>query len=502
MLSKSLKGLKRFFLNPSRFRLVYLLTLFFTNVVVIRDIALIAQYVLMPWAGLIIYFYYIRNRRIFKIQYVKYLILYLISCTVTALINITSNFGWNMLINVHIAICFFVFYGLHTEKNRRRVYGEISILAKLVTLLTTVLNILAFPFACMSMSFELYGYECIIYENRLTGFFINPNLLAFISAVSIIFAHMLTKTPLVKGKGSKNPSKWLLFAASGFNLICLFLSDSNASFVLLVAYALAYVFFRVFKERELLSWRLLFKKICSFTAMAVAVCIILVGTRMLTGYTVSLLAQGTDVKLPDSVTQTIPPDGLTEEVTDPVTFKHQNKNIDSGRIRLLVEAAVIFANYPMFGTGKANLVPYSEQYIEGGLHFTDLHNGYATILVCSGLVGFVIFLALAIHLCRHMVKSLFIEKKNLRRTIFPCLFSFIFAYCIYSLFEKALLYEQSFMVVIFWAMLGYASIFMLKYDHINDKIKFNFSKKEERDALDYDAPADIEVADEELEVNN
>ncbi len=502
MLSKGFKGLKKFFLNPSRFRLVYLLTLFFTNVVVIREIALVAQYVLMPWAGLIIYFYYIRNRRIFKIKYVKYLILYLVSCTVTALININSNFGWNMLINAHIAICFFVFYGLHTEKNRRRIYREINILAKLVILFTTVLNICAFPFACMSMGFELYGYECIIYENRLTGFFINPNLLGFISAVSIIFAHMLTKAPLLKGRGSKNPNKWLLFIASGFNLVCLYLSDSNASFVFLVVYALTYVFFRVFKERELMNWRLLLKKTFSFIAMGLAVCIILVGTRLLTGYTVSLLAAGTQVQLPDSMTQTISPGEFIEAATEPVTFKHQNKNLDSGRIRLLMEAAIIFINYPLFGMGKANLVPYAQQYIEGGLHFSDLHNGYVTILVCSGIVGFVIFLAFAIHLCRHMVKSLFMEKKNLRRTIFPCLFSFIFSYCVYSLFEKALLYEQSFMVLIFWAVLGYASVFMLKYDHINDRIRFKFNKKEERDADYYDAPTDIEVADEELEEKN
>lgn len=90
--------------------------------VVIREIALVAQYVLMPWAGLIIYFYYIRNRRIFKIKYVKYLILYLVSCTVTALININSNFGWNMLINAHIAICFLCF----TDCTRRKTGGEFT----------------------------------------------------------------------------------------------------------------------------------------------------------------------------------------------------------------------------------------------------------------------------------------------------------------------------------------------------------------------------------------
>lgn len=116
MLSKAIKTVKNFFLNPSNFRITYLLTLFFANVCVIRTGAVFFQYVLMFWAALIIFFYYIKNGRILKIKYSKYLMMYLVSITVTALINITSNFWLNMLMAAHIAICFFVFYGMHTEK--------------------------------------------------------------------------------------------------------------------------------------------------------------------------------------------------------------------------------------------------------------------------------------------------------------------------------------------------------------------------------------------------
>ena len=109
------------------------------------------------------------------------------------------------------------------------------------------------------------------------------------------------------------------------------------------------------------------------------------------------------------------------------------------------------------------------------------------------LIGFIIFIGFAINLARHMIKSLFMEEKNMRRTIFPCLFSFIFAYCVYSCFEKTLLYEISFMVVIFWAILGYASVYMLKYDHLEDPIKFKLKRKREDKTEEYDQPIDVDI---------
>ncbi|MCQ4022669.1 MULTISPECIES: O-antigen ligase [unclassified Ruminococcus] len=496
MLSKALKGIQKFFLNPSNFRITYLLTLFFANVCVIRIGAVFFQFVLMFWAALIIFFYYIKNGRILKIKYGKYLMMFLASITITALINISSNFWQNMLMTAHIAICFFVFYGMHTEKNKKRIYREIYILAVSVVSITFILNLAAFPLVCMNIHFKWMDYLFIIYENRFTGFFTNPNLLGFLTAVSIIFTHFLTKSSFIeRSRGRKFP-KWLLCTVSAFNLICLFLSDSNASFIFLVIYACAYIFFCVFKRRTEVNFKQFCIKVLKFAACSLSVCVVLYGARLATGFSVSQLASLTQVKLPNSITQPIPPGIIDEKNDEPVSFTHINKNVDSGRIRLLVEATTLFANYPIFGTGSANLVPYSQKYIKGGLHFSDLHNGYLTILVSSGIVGFIIFLGFAFHVARHMIKSLFIEKKNMRKTIFPCMFSFLFSYCIYSLFEKTLLFEQSFMVVIFWAILGYASVYMLKFDHLNDPIEIRvFNHREEVGTDKFDAPTEMENID-------
>ena len=163
----------------------------------------------------------------------------------------------------------------------------------------------------------------------------------------------------------------------------------------------------------------------------------------------------------------------------------------------MVESAVLIGNHPLFGIGKENLVLYGERYIEGGLHFSDLHNGYLTIIVCGGIVGFVIFVAFALHVARHIIKSLFLEKKNLGKTAFPILFAFICAYCVYAVFEKTLLFEQTFMVVSFWLMLGYASCFMVRYDHLEDKIELNLLRKREGEQASlYDTPTEDDPLDE------
>lgn len=511
MISKAYKKIKRFFLNPSNFRITYLLTLYFSNVFLIKNVTVVAQYILMFWAGLIIFFYYIKNRRIYKVRYVKYLLLYLGSITITAVLNITSNFALNMLMVAHIAICFFCFYGMHTEKNKKRIYREIYILAISVVFITFILNLIAFPLACINMHFSFLDNIFIIYKNRFTGFFANPNLLGFISCVAIIFSHFITRPVFAKRARIKIPPKWVLYIMSGFNLICIYLSDSNASFIFILLYLLTYVFFCVFKRQTEINVRQFLLKIFKFVSYAALTCAILISARVITVVSVSQLAALTQVKLPDSITQSVLPDEFDDfsgqddsilfkddasQRDKPVSFRHENKNIDSGRIRLFTEALVLIKNYPLFGIGEANLVPYSEEYIDGGLHFSDLHNGYLTIIASSGIVGFIIFVGFAFHLARHVIKSLFIEKKNLRKTIFPCIFAFILAYCVYSFFEITLLYKLSFRVVIFWAMLGYASVYMLKYDHLYDPIVIRISEKKSEPNIDeYDAPTDIENID-------
>ena len=159
--------------------------------------------------------------------------------------------------------------------------------------------------------------------------------------------------------------------------------------------------------------------------------------------------------------------GNPQEKND-VTFGHENKNIDSGRFKLWKESINLFKISPFIGISNGNIVFYSEVYSNGVLnysyHKSDLHNGYLTILVSTGIIGFLLFGIFGFRFAKHSAQHLFLQKKTFRNDVYPCLFAFLFAYLIYAMFEKALLYDISFMVMWFWLMMGYMSCYIAKFE--------------------------------------
>jgi O-antigen ligase len=123
---------------------------------------------------------------------------------------------------------------------------------------------------------------------------------------------------------------------------------------------------------------------------------------------------------------------------------------------------------PFFGIGSGNIIYFSQKYLSGVLEFNyhhhDLHNGYLTILVSTGIIGFLLFAVFGFRFGKHTVSNLFKRQKADSQDILPCLFAFCCAYLVYSLFEKALLFDISFMVMWFWYMIGMTSVYLNKYE--------------------------------------
>lgn len=152
-----------------------------------------------------------------------------------------------------------------------------------------------------------------------------------------------------------------------------------------------------------------------------------------------------------------------------ITFSHLNENIDSGRTKLWEESFKLFRISPVIGISNGNIIPYSQKFGTGALDYnlnkSDIHNGYLTILVSTGALGFIIFAIFGFRVAKHSAQHLFLQKRNYRNDVYPCLFSFLFAYLIYALFERALLYDVSFMVMWFWLMLGYMGCYIREFEY-------------------------------------
>ena len=260
------------------------------------------------------------------------------------------------------------------------------------------------------------------------------------------------------------------------NALGIFLSDSNGSLLLLCGYIIVNISYRLFCELKNVSLKKLI--VVASCSLVVAVTLLggLIGLRIFSNKAVSVaLTAGNAVsqgKAIDPIKDPSPSEKSVDEKMSVVTFAHENDNLDSGRIKLLQKAVVVFANYPIFGVGKENIVLYGSRLMEHGFKYSDLHNGYLTILVGNGLVGFVIFLGFAMTFGKHLFKSVFLETGDLKNSPFICLFSFLCAYCVYALIEKTILLEHSYMIAMFWYFVGYTCCYMKKYDHTAETFHF------------------------------
>ncbi|MBQ3417364.1 MAG: hypothetical protein IJH32_05985 [Ruminococcus sp.] len=480
--------------DTSLFCRSYIICLFLCNISFIQ----IGAYIILPflffWGiGLLFYNEY-KKHTILKTRYSLWLLLFMLFTTVTALIHIKDNFFYNLVMEFHFAICFFLFYAVHTEKHlnfRRELYS----VCRFIVYFTTVVGIIGVAFLMAGISFEVYWVKLIVYENRFTGFYTNPNILGFVSCVAILCCHMLLKKDFIAISGKERVSRIWIATCLAVNLISLLLCDSNGALVLMIAYAVFFVIYKFFGTERSFSFKQVMIKglSCALAGVFIVGSVFFVRFVFQKGFSEVIYTA-------DAIFETVSEEEkevLEEDVisaTNRITFSHVNKNVDSGRIKLWKQAAWMFKDFPIFGIGKGNIYSYGEEKFENGIAFSDLygewlaafstdfHNGYATVLVCSGMLGFLAFTVFGLRLIKHVTPHVF-KEENLSESIFPPMCSFGFAYLIYAFIEKALLYDISFTVVFFWMLIGYISCFLVKFEPETHASFYIFKKRLRRSLL-------------------
>ena len=459
--------------DSSLFRKLYIADLFFCNIAFLQIPAYVLLVFLFVWGvGLVIYNQRVNNT-FFKLRFGLWIGAFLIFSLLSIIINFSVTILYSIVMLLHVLVCFFVFYGMHTEPDfdfRSELYS----IARFIVYVTTVANIIGIFCLMFGITFEWYWIKFTIYENRFTGVYVNPNLLGFISVVSMVCCHMLYKEKLMKSVNQPRVSKIWIFTCMATNVFSLILCDSNASLVLALAYAIVYIIYIFFADKTGLSAsKIIFKIIALVVVGAFLVSsALMLRTICQTGFSVvfsktnsiiSVIMGEEDITSGISSTQ----NNSSQEKKD-VTFGHENKNIDSGRFKLWKESINLFKLSPIIGISNGNIVFYSEEYSAGVLnysyHKSDFHNGFLTILVSTGIIGFLLFGIFGFRFAKHSAQHLFLQKKTFRNDVYPCLFAFLLAYLIYAMFEKALLYDISFMVMWFWLMMGYMGCYIAKFE--------------------------------------
>ena len=452
--------------DPSVFRTAYILNLFFCSVCFWDFAGIVVNVLMFLWAGVFFFDLFVSRKSPRRIRYGSVLLAFLGAGLITALLHIDSGFGMNLIMLYHAAVCFFLFYGLHAEPNRRKTKREMNRIFGLIMVLSTALSVGGLAIVAFAPTGRLYVSDYIlgIMDNRFTGLYTNPNLAAFSSVIGMVCCHILLQKRREQTPGERRIPVWLAVVCFAGNTLSLLLSDSNASLVFAITYFVVYSFYRLYQSsmhhsgKKSVARGLLLAVCCltlAFSSLAIrSSC--QAGVSQLINLTTQTQTQKTAAT--DTGSGFSPIAAMNVEIG-----RTEEYEVSSGRLGSLEQSMVLFGKFPLMGVGKGNIVPYGERYLVNGFTYTDLHAGYLTILISNGLVGLSIFAAFVMLFGRRLIHCL---RKNREKNLkeLPMLFAAIGAYGVYGFFEKAVLFDVTFMVVIFWLLLGYTASRMTKYE--------------------------------------
>ena len=462
---------KKAVLDTSLFRRSYIICLFCSNISFVLIPAYAVLAVLFIWGVFLMIYNERRYHTILKTRYGAWLIAFLLSSTITCIIHLADSFlynAYNVIMLLHVALCFFVFYGVHTEKHlnfRRELYS----VSRFIVYITTVLGVMGLAFLMAKISFEVLWFKFIIFDNRFDGMFANPNQLGFVNVCAIFCCHMLLKKDFIAISGRERVSRIWIGSCVAINAISLILCDSNGALMLMICYAIFFLIYKMFGSERKLKVRQVLTKSAACLVLGAFIVAALFFVRNVTqaGF-VQIMKSSEPVRIAEDVPDII----VGEEAV--VTFEHENTNIDSGRFKLWQQAAKMFMQNPIMGIGKGNVYEYGNRMFEDGIRFskgygilapimTDFHNGYITIIICSGIIGFLFFSIFGLRLFKHVTMHVF-RSDGLKESVLPCMYAFLCAYLVYSFIEVGLLYNINFMVAFFWLILGYTACFLVRFE--------------------------------------
>ena len=455
-------------LDTSLFRRSYIICLLMCNVTLLLIPAYAMLAVMFLWGAFLVIHNEIKRHTALKTRFGVWLILFLVSSVFTLIFHISSQALtnlYNIAMILHAAICFFIFYGVHTEKHlnfRREFYSICAV----VVYSTTVMGIVGLACMMAGIRVEVFHIGFIVFENRFTGLYMNPNYLGYIAVFAIFCCHALTKKDFIAISGRERVSRIWLGSCVTVNGISLLLCDSNASMVLMVGYAIVYCAYKIFNGDVKWNAGKLFKK----TAASLLAGVFIVASLLFVRHIIQI-GFSEVVKVTSTISVLEDADMSDEEA---LTFEHQNANLDSGRITLWKQAAQMFTVNPVIGVGRGNIFEIGERMFENGVKFsdkygwfapyiTDFHNGYIMIIISAGLLGFVLFVIFGtrffVHITRHVLRN-----RTLSDSMLPCMYAFLCAYLAFAMVEITLLFNLTFMVVSFWLILGYTSCFLRQFE--------------------------------------
>lgn len=440
--------------DESLFRCCYLASFFFYMISYLTTFSIVLIGITSVWGLVIAIRSIVLNKAYLRIYYGFWLGAFLCSLTFTLLFNLSTDpiaVGYNLLLIVHSFICFVLFYGMHIHRGTMYRW-EMYLFSRFFIYAATVT-------AFVGLALLLLGADIAFYGKTYTGVFFNPNYQGYVSALAIIFCHFMTKPDFLAQARQRRISRIWITACVSFNLIALVLSNSNGSLLLLGIYIAFVVLFRLLALSEKLTPRKILTRILALVAVGFLLICLLMALRAAFKVVVAALSSPTG-ELSKTDINSLTKGSFFNIVTDSGL---------SSRLDLWKAGLTSLLKNPLFGIGKGNLFNCIVEVIGKRSYFTDdyltnvfiadMHNGYIGILVISGILGFGLF---SVFMCRFIKMTLpvwYVQRQIMTYSIYPSLIGFFAAYLVYAFIERTILFDISFIVTSFWAIIGYMSCY-------------------------------------------
>ncbi|MEZ4357066.1 MAG: oligosaccharide flippase family protein [Eubacteriales bacterium] len=443
---------------------------------------------------------------------------FLLLYAITIILNFDSNLKDNLKDYPYIFLFLILLYGYDVSKTREKFRKEIKILSNAIIIITFLLSfvclityIIQVTITYQSIITKDYSYIGI-YLNRLWGIY-NPNTggtLCLLSiALSILCMFILRKKEFI--------SLYIINILLQYsNLV---LNQSRASFIGLTVFAFLIVFFGIKKGVKKLRETNMKNVLLRAAAGGLTVLIIILSFNPAS----ILLSYLPKIYNPDVTEQssedenfadTAPEASLrsnnglallsyktlndndTKEYTSQNSFPTTDVQIrrgdmrdsTSGRIDLWKAGLKAFLKAPIFGSTRAGLFDAVSPYLDEGFYSTieigGVHNIYLTVLISSGIVG---FLVLGVFVILSMIKMLKLagnaDAPNKDWYMpFIVIVAMLVSIFVVEFFEARILYFIGAFAAIFWIYYGFSMYYVDKdkQDNGENPKKDNFFAKIER----------------------
>ncbi len=444
----SLLKFKKNFYNLSLFRILYVISLLFETVCFTETIFGWINGFLIFWAFLIFLHIMFNEPYKLKIENRTEIIVFILLSILTSFVNFSSNFLMNLITSFHNFMCIFFFLGMYKNTSKEKIKKEMKFMLNFFLYFSILFSLGGFYSIFLSKTND-YPYRIGIYENRFFGISTNPNQAGLVSVISIFSCDLLNDLNC-KNKVNRFISILCVF----INIITLFLTDSNASFVFLISYLGVKMLYETFSKYEKIK-DIKFIRETFFVFISL---VVMISSSFLLRASCQIFVSKFLSKAECKTLTTV--NNIEEEEIVETKLGRGNHEISSGRIQLLKQGLKLSKIHPLIGIGRENLPYYGKIYLNGGLAFPskhqDLHNIYMSLIVSYGWIGFILFIIFILKNIRKIISEIFTQTHSKKSKILSKFLSIIISYFAYGTFEIGIMSGMFLPDILIWVFFGYA----------------------------------------------